>query len=56
MGVYRYESEDGIAWQRAGKVLGRAMRPDINYIEGVYYLYYERLQPLPGEGAIAYRR
>ncbi|HOB63807.1 MAG: glycosyl hydrolase family 43 [Clostridiales bacterium] len=50
MGVYRYESEDGIAWQRAGKVLGRAMRPDINYIEGVYYLYYERLQPLPERG------
>lgn len=44
-GVYRYESEDGISWQKKGRIVRRAMRPDINIIDGRYYLFYERTLP-----------
>lgn len=41
-GVYRYESENGIDFVPRGKIVSKAMRPDINYIDGRYYLFYER--------------
>lgn len=41
-GVYHYISEDGIAFDNAGRIVNRAMRPDINVIDGEYYLYFER--------------
>ncbi len=41
-GVYRYESEDGISFSNKGRIVNRAMRPNINYIDGRYYLFYER--------------
>lgn len=41
-GVYHYESEDGLSFTKKGKIVSRAMRPDINYIDGRYYLFYER--------------
>ncbi len=44
-GVYRYESEDGISFCNKGKIAKRAMRPNINYIDGRYYLFYERTRP-----------
>lgn len=46
LGISRLESTDGINFVNKGRVAGRAMRPDINYIDGEYYLYYERVQPL----------
>ncbi len=46
-GVYRFDSDNGIKWKKICKVLNRAMRPNVSYIGGVYYLYYERLQTLP---------
>ena len=45
-GVYRYESEDGINFKNTGKIVNRAMRPNINYIDGKYYLFYERTRPV----------
>ena len=37
--VGRYESEDGINFKNTGKIVNRAMRPNINYINGKYYLF-----------------
>jgi hypothetical protein len=52
-GVYRFDSEDGLRYVNKGKVIGRAMRPDIKYTDGAYYLYYERVQPLIKRGLAA---
>ncbi len=41
-GVYHYTSEDGISFAKLGRIADRAMRPDINVIDGEYYLYFER--------------
>ncbi len=45
-GVYHFDSKDGVNWTKRSKVVPRAMRADCNYIDGTYYLYYERTQPL----------
>lgn len=45
-GVYQYDSEDGLNFKKKGRVVERAMRPDINYIDGRYYLFYERTRPV----------
>ena len=45
-GVYRYESDDGINFKNKGKIVNRAMRPNINFIDGKYYLFYERTRPV----------
>ena len=41
-----YDSNDGINFVRKNKIVNRAMRPDINYIDGTYYLFYERTRPV----------
>ena len=46
LGVYHFISEDGINWEKDKKIANRAMRPNIKYIDGVYYLYYERTDRL----------
>ena len=45
-GVYHYESNDGISFSKVAKITNRAMRPNINYIDGKYYLFYERTKPV----------
>lgn len=45
-GVYQFSSPDGIKFKKTQKVTSRAMRPDINFIDGRYYLFYERTRPL----------
>lgn len=45
-GVYRYDSDDGISFKTEKKITNRAMRPNINYIDGRYYLFYERTKPV----------
>ena len=45
-GVYSSESNDGISFDKATKIANRAMRPNINFIDGKYYLFYERTRPL----------
>lgn len=45
-GVYHYLSNDGISFKKDSKIANRAMRPDINYIDGKYYLFYERTRPV----------
>ena len=47
-GVYKLDSEDGIHFGKAVKIVPRAMRPNINRINGRYYLFYERTKPLLG--------
>ena len=41
-GVYHYVSDDGISFSKINRVAKRAMRPDVNVIDGEYYLYFER--------------
>ncbi len=45
-GVYHSVSDDGVSFEKARKIVGRAMRPNINCIDGKYYLFYERTLPL----------
>ncbi|MBR6552342.1 MAG: glycosyl hydrolase family 43 [Clostridia bacterium] len=45
-GVYLYDSDDGMDFKRKLKITNRAMRPNINYIDGTYYLFYERTKPV----------
>lgn len=45
-GVYHYISDDGIYFNKVKRIVNRAMRPDINVIDGEYYLYYERTRPI----------
>lgn len=46
LGVYQFISEDGIHFEKFQKVVNRAMRPNINRIDGKYYLFYERTRTL----------
>ncbi len=45
-GVYHYESADGISFEKKQKIVSRAMRPNINLVDGKYYLFYERTRPV----------
>ena len=45
-GVYHFISDDGVDFENKGRVAPRAMRPNINYIGGRYYLFYERTRPV----------
>lgn len=45
-GVYMYSSDDGINFKKVKKITNRAMRPNINYIDNTYYLFYERTKPV----------
>lgn len=45
-GIHHFESPDGISFSKVQKIAKRAMRPDINYIDGKYYLYFERTRPV----------
>ncbi len=45
-GVCHAESTDGIKFSKPEKIAKRAMRPNINFIDGRYYLFYERTRPL----------
>ena len=40
------ESENGIDFKNMGKITNRAMRPNINYVDGTYYLFFERTRPV----------
>lgn len=45
-GVYQLASDDGVKFGKPVKVASRGMRPDINLVDGKYYLFYERTRPL----------
>lgn len=45
-GVYHFISEDGINFSKVAKLVKCAMRPNINYINGTYYLFFEKTRPL----------
>lgn len=42
LGVFHYDSDDGIKFRRVQKIVRNAMRPNINYIDGRYYLFFEK--------------
>ena len=46
LGVYMLASDDGVKFDRPVKAASRGMRPDINLIDGKYYLFYERTRAL----------
>lgn len=46
LGVYHFESGDGIDFKKVRRLFPRGMRPNINFINGRYYLFYERTAPL----------
>ncbi len=46
VGVFQFVSDDGISFKKLQKVVGRAMRPNINRVGDTYYLFYERTRPL----------
>lgn len=50
LGIYSFSSTDGISWQNDGRIIPRAMRPDCIYVDGTYYMYYERTQNLFDKG------
>ena len=52
-GVYMYDSEDGISFTKKGRIVKNAMRPNINYINGRYYLFYEKTKT-PLENALTF--
>lgn len=45
-GVYHAKSDDGLDFAKPVKITNRAMRPNINLIDGRYYLFFERTRPL----------
>ena len=45
-GIYHYESTNGYDYTKKGRAVKEAMRPCINYRDGVYYLFYEHTFPL----------
>lgn len=45
-GVCHAESTDGIDFGKPQKITNRAMRPNVNYIDGRYYLFFEHTRPL----------
>lgn len=45
-GIHHFVSDDGVDFKRVNKIVNRAMRPNINYVDGKYYLFYERTRPL----------
>lgn len=50
-GVHDFLSDDGIDFPVRRKILSRAMRPCAAFEGGVYYIFYERLQPAPARAA-----
>ncbi|MBQ2846733.1 MAG: glycosyl hydrolase family 43 [Clostridia bacterium] len=45
-GIFHFVSNDGIDFKKVQKITDRAMRPNINRIDGRYYLFFERTRPL----------
>ena len=45
-GIWHFSSADGVSFRSEEKLASRAMRPNINYINGSYYLFFERTRPL----------
>ena len=45
-GVWEAVSDDGVAFTKKKKLLSQAMRPNINFVDGRYVLFYERTRPL----------
>ncbi len=45
-GIYHFVSDDGTEFKKVHKVIGCAMRPNINKIGDKYYLFYEKTRSL----------
>lgn len=42
LAVYHFDSADGIDFKKRARIVRNAMRPNINYIDGTYYLFFEK--------------
>ena len=45
-GVWEAVSDDGVSFAKKKKLLAREMRPNVNFVDGRYVLFYERTRPL----------
>lgn len=45
-GIFHFSSDDGVDFRKVQKIANRAMRPNINFIGGRYYLFFEKTRPL----------
>lgn len=50
IGVYHFVSPDGISFKKKARLVRNAMRPDINLIDGEYYLFFEKTRGLLPKG------
>ena len=50
LGVYHFISDDGIKFKKVKMLVPNAMRPNINYINGRYYLFFEKTRNLVANG------
>lgn len=50
LGIYHIDSFDGISFGKPKKICRDAMRPNINFIGGRYYLFYEKTRSLIANG------
>lgn len=50
LGVYHFTSPDGVKFTKKAKIVRNAMRPDINRVDGKYYLFFERTRSLIAKG------
>lgn len=50
LGVYHFVSPDGVKFTKKAKIANAAMRPDINLVDGRYYLFFERTRNLIAKG------
>ncbi len=46
LGIYHFDSPDGVSFKKVSKIVSGAMRPNINYIDGRYYLFFEKTRSL----------
>lgn len=50
IGIYHFVSDDGIKFTRVKRLVLNAMRPNINYVDGKYYLFFEKTRSLIASG------
>lgn len=50
LGVYHFISDDGVKFKKVKLLVLHAMRPNINYIDGRYYLFFEKTRSLIPSG------
>ena len=50
IGIYHFESPDGVSFKKVSRIVLNAMRPNINFVDGRYYLFFEKTRSLVMNG------